>query len=122
MPNQNERFVVAQQDPNILNTWTWYRLYNDGFVVQGGRTATNGVISATNKRITMPITMADAHYTVAVFENANSGNTTLTVGWESGNAFSLGSVTGSSTGVVCWQVSGIAASVPTYNKIQCIKY
>ena len=98
--------VVAFQAPTAENNYTWYRLYADGWVEQGGVVAQNVGTSGT---ITLPVVMADANYTVT----SNTGNTaannffnmdmynrtTTTIPW-----------TKSATGLLGgWQVSGMAA-------------
>ena len=54
--------VVAKQDPISDNDYTWYRLYSDGWVEQGGtKTYSN---ADEIKTITLPITMFDSNYTL----------------------------------------------------------
>lgn len=60
--------VVAFQAPTAQNNYTWYRLYADGWVEQGGRTATN-ISQAT---ITLPVEMADTEYSVIATTRSNS--------------------------------------------------
>lgn len=47
-------YVVEKQDPSSSNNYTWYRKYKSGWVEQGGY--------ATNKTVSLPITMSDANY------------------------------------------------------------
>lgn len=52
--------VVEWQLPTAANNYTWYRKYASGWVEQGG----SGV--AGNVTITLPIPMADNHYTATM--------------------------------------------------------
>lgn len=119
LPASNERFVVEEQAPTASNNYTWYRLYNDGWVEQGG--------IDTTSYVTFPVTMRDTKYTVNCgmeIPSSNVGNPTVSYMDKTTNGIRIlirwdGAGT---TGERCWQVSGYAASVPTYNKIQCIRY
>lgn len=51
--------VIAFQAPTAANNYTWYRKYADGWVEQGGITATNG---SNPTPITLPVEMVDANY------------------------------------------------------------
>lgn len=102
-------FLVAKQDPDSTNNYTWYRKWSDGHVEQGGRIQLNGAISASNKRVSLPIPMADSRYVVMAAVNANVGSACY-VGWESTTAFSVGTVSGSNTGYTTWFVSGMSAN------------
>ena len=61
--------VVAFQAPTADNNYTWYRLYADGWVEQGGQTN----YSTGGKTINLPIEMADTNYYVAVTIYSNQG-------------------------------------------------
>lgn len=53
-------FVIDKQDPTASNNYTWYRVYSDGWVEQGGlynRTTTGTMY------MTLPVEMADISYT-----------------------------------------------------------
>ena len=111
----NERFVIAKQDATASNNYTWYRLYNDGWVEQGGE----AIITANGNILTLPVEMANTNYVVfsITMQNVNALNrcysrttTTISMATSGGNNTSS------------WQVSGQSATAPTYNKIQCIKY
>lgn len=52
--------VIAFQKPTAENNYTWYRLYDDGWVEQGGVIAVGTVENIT---ITLPITMLNTDYT-----------------------------------------------------------
>ena len=119
LPAANERFVVEEQEPTAANNYTWYRLYNDGWVEQGGRS------TGLDRTITLPITMSDANYVII----------TELIGAISWNGYSHGVQNITTTGFRCWydgdqtdpsnwswRVSGYAANAPAYNKVQCIRY
>lgn len=57
------RYLVEAQYPTAENNYTWYFLYNDGWVEQGGYYYKGSSI-AGNNTITLPIEMADTNYTV----------------------------------------------------------
>ena len=75
--------------------------------------------------------MADANYTGFVIQqrNANLGavwaqiNTKSTTSFVVGGYFADGQAgSADSNRNFNWQISGYAATVPTYNKVQCIRY
>ena len=123
LPMANERFVIAKQDATASNNYTWYRLYNDGFVEQGGRTYKSG---GGTVDVTLPVEMSHANYVVLRNQKGSSFQSYYPT-WVAGlnptqtqTGFNFYSA--STTGYDYWKTSGMAATVPTYNKIQCIKY
>lgn len=52
--------VIEFQAPTADNNYTWYRLYADGWVEQGGRVSYQS--TSSNIIVTLPITMADTNY------------------------------------------------------------
>lgn len=52
-------YVVESQEPSSANSYTWYRKYKSGWVEQGGDFTGGGTT------VTLPVEMADTHYTVA---------------------------------------------------------
>ena len=131
LPNANERFVVEEQAPTADNNYKWYRLYNDGWVEQGGYNFLAAYVSNAFFVESLPITMADANYQVLLSGASKSQNfhpgynftlfsdnyTTTTFAYCARGGDSRNYEISSS-----WQVSGYAATAPTYNKIQCIRY
>lgn len=96
--------VIAKQDPTAENGYTWYRLYSDGWVEQGGQTSGTG----ETVNVTLPIEMADANfggfvsYLVAInssewtsYVNGFSNRTTTTIRYNSKSGL-----------LRSWQVSG----------------
>lgn len=125
LPNADERFVVAKQDPTASNNYTWYRLYNDGFVEQGGR---NTTANDTTVTITLPITMSNAEYVAqktCITDNSfllsNISFRTFTVAAKTTTSFQTFANQQSTNGFN-WQASGQSATVPTYSKVQCIRF
>lgn len=61
VPTINPRhYIIKSQEPTAENNYTWYRLYADGWVEQGGGQAGNGVYGKAT--VNLPITMADNTY------------------------------------------------------------
>lgn len=60
-------YVVESQLPTAENNYIWYRKYKSGWVEQGGETTNNA------NSVTLPIEMADTHYTV-IRTQCGSGN------------------------------------------------
>lgn len=116
--------MVEEQKATAANNYTWYRLYNDGFIEQGqSRLATADQVI----QITFPIEMADEYYAWSIGRHiyqvtpANVNENYMGVMDRTTTGFKVSDKWGH-TYAWCWQVSGYAATVPTYNKIQCIRY
>jgi hypothetical protein len=108
VPQDAVDYVVESQEPTSNNSYTWYRKYKSGWVEQGGRVKLNGQISATNKRITLPVEMANTNYFCIASCNANVSSAAY-VGWEATTGFSIGiTATATNTGTTTWLVAGIA--------------
>lgn len=101
------REIIAFQKPTSGNGYTWYRLYADGWVEQGGRTSLSGAISATNKKVTLPIEMANNGYYCNPSSDANVSYDIL-IGWQATTSFTIGTRSEASTGVTTWFVAGMA--------------
>lgn len=111
-----KRYVVKIQEPTAGNNYTWYRLYNDGWIEQGG------VASGTNGTITFPITMISPDYQImpnvknanitssnAVFSLLTNNLTTTSFGFR--KTYNAGSSAGMAAEDYFWQVSGQSAIV-----------
>lgn len=61
--NNNTDYVIESQLPTADNAYTWYRKYNSGWIEQGGINDGTGVI-------TLPVAMANAHYTAIAMPRA----------------------------------------------------
>lgn len=97
--------VIETQKPTSANNYTWYRKYSDGWVEQGGVVTLNGAISATNKIINFPITMADTEYYSNGASDANVA-VNVYVGWQHTTYMTIGTNSGSNTGKTRWEVKG----------------
>lgn len=108
----NADYVVESQLPTAANNYTWYRKYKSGWVEQGGCAPT---INDGPWTITLPIEMADNHYSsVITREYTTYGGTTTDYAYDAVWAKTA-------TGFNCWEkwtgsialnwhVSGMAAS------------
>ena len=107
--------VIEFQAPTAGNNYTWYRLYADGWVEQGGITTSGTVVQS----IVLPITMADTNYTIsAIGTSSSSNNNVSVVGYENvsttgfdtrSNVVNSQSQSSTANSVRRWQVSGMAA-------------
>ena len=113
--------MVEEQEPTAANNYTRYRLYNDGFIEQGGTCAAN----YSGAAVTFPVTMNDGNYQFQL--SVGQGQLTGTVGTVVDNRTTTGMTvyTNYSTGqpsYICWEIKGMAATAPAYNKVQCIRF
>ena len=81
LPNDPyNRRVVQVQYPTADNSYTWYRLYNDGWVEQGGIIPTSGTINQ-DYQIPLPVEMDSVkYYANRQIERTITGGTGL--GWD----------------------------------------
>lgn len=96
-------YLVAAQYPDASNGYTWYFLYSDGWVEQGGNleNISNGYV------INLPITMAVTRYTVGLLPHA-TGNYNL--GYNTPTTTSITVYTSYNGAYFSWEVKGMAAS------------
>lgn len=64
VPTMIKRTLIRQQKPTDYNEYTWYNLYSDGWVEQGGPEVGAGYSSGT--LVILPIKMQDINYNVQV--------------------------------------------------------
>ncbi len=57
-------YVVESQTPTADNNYTWYRKYKSGWVEMGGHYTHDNIEKTVT--ITLPVTMADNHYTITM--------------------------------------------------------
>lgn len=119
----NERFKLPRkQKRQLIQSWrsgsSWYKLYSDGWVEQGGSVA---CVQSANTTVTLHITMANTNYYV----NCNSTNTTdgaavsRTTQITTNSTFYIRIGYGSELSrTCCWEVQGYAASVPTQTQLE----
>lgn len=103
--------VIAFQAPTAQNNYTWYRLYADGWVEQGGtvgKQAASGTIS-----INIPVEMANTYYTLTSSAIVNTNGSTDHR--ESANEYISKSTTSfekymwTNWGSFWWKIEGMAA-------------
>ena len=118
MPERTARELVAKQDPTTDNNYTWYNLYSDGWIEQGGLLPQENTVSSA----TFPQEMKDNNYTLIRVQNTTQNIQSYYPGWTSGTStrtatgFTYNSIADS-----LYQVLGYAAAQQT-NHIICIKY
>lgn len=105
--------VIAKQDPTSDNDYTWYRLYSDGWVEQGGSFTglTNGSTSWLSKSVSLPITMANTNYSIIASDcglgsnniHGTYNNCSSATQWE---YYYFNAAVDK---IVSWQVSGMAS-------------
>lgn len=101
-----EHTVIEFQEPTADNGYTWYRLYADGWVEQGG---TVPAISGT-KTVVFPVPMLDTNYTILKTMETNSSSQPSSYNQFSFYNKTTADATTSTAGVgFSWQVSGMAA-------------
>ena len=108
VPKKLSRVLIRTQKPTADNDYTWYNLYSDGWVEQGGTaTAVNA-----GSRFTLPIEMSDANYTiVGGKQGADTDGVGLNIEPATTTQFMAGVAYRTAlTRQFSWQVSGYAAS------------
>ena len=104
----NYDYVVESQLPTEANGYTWYRKYKSGWVEQGGEI--NGTQTNADITITLPIIMANNHYTLIRTQVAGNIQSYYP-GWVAG--YSTKTTTGFTfaqvSAINVWQVSGQGA-------------
>ncbi len=109
-------YVIEFQTPTAANGYTWYRLYSDGWVEQGGIHSVGKLNdgAATSGTIAPHIQMADSAYYVNLIPTSPTNYNRLfaNLGPRTKNEFYFGirNIGGTTSDIsVCWQVSGMAA-------------
>lgn len=108
--------LIAEQKPTAANNYSWYRIYADGWVEQGG-IVNSTKYNNTSVNVMFPITMSDTGYTAI----ANPNTTTHQETWQIAARCAVKSTTGMSvhggenannayTGTCSWYVCGYAAA------------
>lgn len=111
--------LVEFQEPTAANNYTWYRKYDDGWVEQGGIKTI--IANNSNYLQSLPITMADTHYTVTIAQCATNDSDYQAFYYNQGCVLARTTTTvtlsnrrfagsGTYTLDIMWQVSGIAAN------------
>lgn len=108
VPKKLGRVLVRSQKPTADNNYTWYNVYADGWVEQGGIIAN---LTDEIARIVFPIIMADVNYTILAGQYVDNPNSQYWyVRHDIGvNGFLIKASAGTVTAAY-WRVSGYAAS------------
>lgn len=103
-------YIIKTQKPTAENNYTWYKLYADGWVEQGGKTSTSTV--------PFPIIMADTNYTFVRTNGAGRAGTTaneLYTSTTNRTTNSIGLSLESAITPVSWEISGMSSITPRTN-------
>ena len=133
LPNKSPtRQVIEFQEPTAENNYTWYRLYDDGWVEQSGADLIIGNLGNGNaSQATAPllVTMADTTYRATAICRTQSGNdynrlyASLGPKQTTSCSFGVRNIGGSTSDIrIMWQVCGKSARGATQQNIVCIKY
>lgn len=112
------RVLIKTQEPTAENNYTWYNLYNDGWVEQGGCVTTSSTAGAANE-VTFSIEMRDTSYSAT---GSRVVRVTSGTGYQTTVAFSVYTTTtmkahSVASVTIAWRVCGYSAqinSLPTY--------
>lgn len=120
LDQENKRFKLPRkQKRQLIQSWSngfsWYKLYSDGWVEQGGSATTS-----TDKYVTVTLhkSMKNTNYTVNVaagWSNAASGQNE---GFQNRTTTSINITTSYASTFCMWEVKGYAASVPTQTQLE----
>ena len=102
---ENYDYVVEFQKPTLSNNYTWYRKYKSGWVEQGGET------TSSTDSVTLPIEMANTHYTVIRTQCGTGSQQSYYPSWVAGykTRTTTGFTFASATSNNIWYVCGFAA-------------
>lgn len=113
LDTDNKQFKLPRKQKRKLiqavksDDGTWYNLYSDGWVEQGGLLKNT---SQNISSVTFPVEMADANYTIIRVQHQTSSIQSSIPGWTSGTeSRTTTGFTYNSTATSVWQVSGYAA-------------
>ena len=103
VPKKTPRILVRCQKPTVDNDYTWYNVYADGWVEQGG--TVNG---GTSQTATFPVEMADTKYTIA-YGNRSGTYEQVRTATRTTTSITIKNANNAGTVSTDWQVSGYAA-------------
>lgn len=115
--DKNTHEVVQFQVPSAENNYTWYRLYADGWVEQGGYATLPAQAASTTATASsnLPVTMSDTNYSttwIQVYDGGGSHELTQvyvnrTITSIGITFYSLAATNGGN--IIGWEVKGMAA-------------
>ena len=98
-------YIIAYQEPTLDNNYTWYRVWNSGWVEQGGLYIPTTAAADANYPITLPVSMSNTSYNVCLTAQANTD-----LAWCS-EEFNLRTTTGFGIQVNAYQNSGVFTAI-----------
>ena len=107
VPKKLSRVLVRTQKPTADNNYTWYNVYADGWVEQGGRYKDKPAAISIN----LPITMNDGYYFISVTSGTVVGNLgAYASGFYSASTTTIGiaGITNNNKNSGKWKVEGYA--------------
>lgn len=107
VPKLPMRTIVKKQKPTADNHYTWYNLYSDGWVEQGGAVSQEG-----SAIVTLPITMSDTKYTVALGNRSGQYEQVLVENFTT-TSFKVRNANSGGEANCCWEVSGYTSTTVT---------
>lgn len=130
---ENKRFKLPRkQKRQLIASWnsgySWYKIYSDGWVEQGGRASPSATDTWTTQ--TLHITMKNTQYnvfmqpTISTSNAAGNSSQRIVTVCDWGNrttssfTYITNSISGTSTVSSGWEVHGYAASVPTQTQLE----
>ena len=107
VPKKLSRVLVRTQKPTADNNYTWYNVYADGWVEQGGRYKDKPAAISIN----LPITMNDGYYFISVTSGTVVGNAgAYASGFYSASTTTIGiaGISNNNNNSGKWEVKGYA--------------
>ena len=108
--NPDEIYAVESDDVKLIEAYngdsSWYRLYSDGFIIQGGYTTT----ASAGMSITLPHTMKDGNYScvATVMRTVNEHSVAISGRTATSFSFTIRGTNGASNqgSIIAWQLEG----------------
>lgn len=109
-PAKDELYAVETTDNSIVEAYngtsSWYRLYSDGFIIQGGYTTT----ASAGMTITLPHIMKDGNYSCVATKMAATSEHSVAVTERTNKTFTFAirGFNGASNqpSLISWQLEG----------------
>lgn len=109
-PAEDELYAIENDDVKLIETYnggsSWYRLYSDGFIIQGGYTTS----ASAGMTITLPHTMKDGNYScvATIMRTVNEHSVAISGRTATNFSFTIRGVNGASNqgSIISWQLEG----------------